>query len=213
MLCYTRIRFAATGHGEHGAFQMLNQTGAAVINHLLEQSGWALARLVRYHGRTVRFQVAPFTFSYTIQPDGRLAEAAADASADVTCVVPPSLLPRLATQDEKAYNDIESSGDSALLNEIFFLSRNLKWDAAEDLSHFTGDIAAERIVQAARAGHQQVRESALNLSQALSEYWTEERPLISKPEHLNDFALEVDRLRDDVARLEQRINRLTDKKK
>ena len=191
---------------------MLNRTGAAVINHLLAQSGWALPRLVRYHGRTVRFHIAPFTFSFTIQPDGTLAEAAPDASADVDCIVPPSLLPRLALNDEKAYNDIESTGDSALLNEIFFLSRNLEWDAAEDLSRFTGDIAAERIVQTARTGHKQVRDSALNLSQALSEYWTEERPLLSKPEHLSDFAQQVDRLRDDVARLEQRINRLTEKK-
>jgi len=188
---------------------MLNRTGAAVLNHLLEQSGWALPRLVRYHGRTVRFHVAPFTFSYTIQPDGTLIEAVADASADVDCIVPPSLLPRLALNDEKAYNDIESTGDSALLNEIFFLSRNLEWDAAEDISRFTGDIAAERIVQAARAGHKQVRDGALNLSQALSEYWTEENPLLAKPQQITGFTQEVDKLRDDVARLEQRINRLT----
>jgi len=189
---------------------MLNRTSAAVINHLLEQSGWALPRLVRYHGRTVRFHVAPFTFSYTILPDGTLAEAAADASADVDCIVPPSLLPRLALQDEKAYTQIESTGDSALLNEIFFLSRNLNWDAAEDLSRFTGDVAAERIVQAARAGHKQVRDGALNLSQALSEYWTEERPLVTKPEQIADFAQQVDKLRDDTARLELRIKRLTE---
>jgi len=158
----------------------------------------------------VRFHVAPFTFSYTILPDGTLAEAAADASADVDCIVPPSLLPRLALQDEKAYTQIESTGDSALLNEIFFLSRNLNWDAAEDLSRFTGDVAAERIVQAARAGHKQVRDGALNLSQALSEYWTEERPLVTKPEQIADFAQQVDKLRDDTARLELRIKRLTE---
>jgi ubiquinone biosynthesis accessory factor UbiJ len=189
---------------------MLNQTGATVLNHLLEQSGWALPRLVRFHGRTVRFHIAPFSFSYTIQADGTLANAAADASADVTCIVPPSLLPRLALHHEKAYTQIESTGDSALLNEIFFLSRNLEWDAAEDLSRYTGDVAAERIVQAARAGQQLVRDSALNLSQALAEYWTEERPLLAKPEQVAGFALEVDKLRDDVARLELRVKRLTE---
>ncbi|MBI1174123.1 MAG: hypothetical protein GC139_02520 [Sideroxydans sp.] len=188
---------------------MLSQPGAAVLNHLLEQSGWALPRLVRFHGKTVRFHIAPFSFGYTILPDGSLTGAAADASADVTCTIAPSLLPRLALHDEKAYTQIASEGDPALLNEIFFLSRNLNWDAAEDLSRFTGDIAAERIVQAAKSGRQQLRDSALNLSQALSEYWTEERPLLAKPEQIAGFTHDVDKLRDDTARLEQRIKRLT----
>lgn len=187
---------------------MLGQPSAAVINHLLEQSGWALPRLVRFHGKTARFEVAPFSFAFTVLPDGYLTEAAADASADATCVVPPSLLPRLALNDEKAYSAIESTGDAALLNEIFYLSRNLHWDAAEDLSRVTGDIAAERIVQAARAGGKQLRNGALNLSQAVAEYLTEERPLLAKPEQIADFAADVDRLRDDLARLEQRINKL-----
>lgn len=187
---------------------MLNRSGAAVINHLLEQSGWALPRLVRFHGKTARFNVAPFSFAYTVLPDGYLTEAAADASPDVTCTVPPSLLPRLALKDEKAYSAIDSSGDTALLNEIFFLSRNLDWDVAEDLSRFTGDVAAERIVRTARTGGKQLRDGALNLTQAVAEYLTEERPLLAKPGQLADFSAEVDRLRDDAARLEQRINRL-----
>lgn len=189
---------------------MLNQPSVAVINHLLEQSGWALPRLVRFHGKTARFHIAPFSFAYTVLPDGLLTNAAGDSSADVDCIIPPSLLPRLALNDEKAYSLIESSGDSALLNEIFFLSRNLNWDAAEDLSRVTGDVAAERIVQAARAGGKQLRDGALNLSQALAEYWTEERPLLAKPQQIADFAEDVDKLRDDAARLEQRIKRLTE---
>lgn len=191
---------------------MFGQPSVAVLNHLLEQSGWALPRLVRFHGKTARFHIAPFSFAYTVLPDGMLTNAAADASADATCVIPPSLLPRLALHDEKTYTQIESSGDPALLNEIFFLSRNLSWDAAEDLSRVTGDVAAERIVQAASAGGKQLRDGALNLSQALAEYWTEERPLLAKPEQVADFAQQVDRLRDDAARLEQRIKRLTGEK-
>jgi ubiquinone biosynthesis protein UbiJ len=190
---------------------VLHQPSAALLNHLLEQSGWALPRLVRFHGKTARFHIAPFFFAYTVLPDGTLTNAAADAGADATCIIPPTLLPRLALHDEKAYSQIESSGDPALLNEIFFLSRNLQWDAAEDLSRIIGDVTAERMVQAARAGGRQLRDSALNLSQALTEYWTEERPLLAKPEQIADFAAEVDRLRDDTARLEQRIKRLEGK--
>ena len=187
---------------------MLRQPVVAALNHLLTQSGWALPRLVRYAGRTARFDIAPFSFAFTIQSDGSLSIAAKDASADAHCVIAPSLLPRLAVQDEKAHSEIISSGDAALLAEIFYLSRHLRWDAAEDLSRLTGDIAAERIVQMAKAGQQRVRDTTLNLSQALAEYWTEERPLLAKPGQVSAFMQQVDTLRDDVARLEQRIKRI-----
>jgi ubiquinone biosynthesis protein UbiJ len=100
--------------------------------------------------------------------------------------------------DERAHADIRSEGDAALLTEIFFLFRNLRWDAAEDLSRVTGDIAAERIVQAAHDGKQHLQDAALNLSQAAAEYWTEERPLLVKPTQIAAFVQQVD-ARDDIA--------------
>jgi ubiquinone biosynthesis accessory factor UbiJ len=137
-----------------------------------------------------------------------LRGAAASANPDVRCVIAPSLLPRLAVNDEMALKEVVGEGDAALLQEIFFLSRNLRWDAAEDLSSVTGDIAAERIVQSAKYTRQQLRISATNLSKAVAEYLTEERPLLAKPEQVSSFIQQVDALRDDVARLEQRIGRL-----
>lgn len=182
---------------------------ASALNHLLSQSGWALPRLAVFAGRTARFNIAPFSFAYTIQDDGTVLSADASISADVSCNISPFLLPRLALHDETAFALIKTSGDAPLLAEIFYLSRHLRWDAAEDISHYTGDIAAERLVHLAATGQQQIRDSALNLSQAFTEYWTEERPLVAKSNLINSFVQQVDTLRDDVARLEQRINRLT----
>lgn len=187
---------------------MFDQPSAAALNHLLAQNGWAQPRLARFAGKTVRFDITPFSFAYTIQHDGSVLGADAAATADTVCVVAPSLLPRLALHDEQAHNEIRGTGDAALLTEIFFLSRNLRWDAAEDLSRFTGDIAAERIVQAVQTTGQHLRDAAVNLSQAAAEYWTEERPLLAKPQQVAAFAQQVDALRDDVARLEQRVKQL-----
>lgn len=188
---------------------MLAQPTAAALNHLLTQNSWAAPRLARFAGKTARFDIAPFSFAYTILENGSLRSADAATSADATCVIAPSLLPRLALHDEKAHSDIRSEGDAALLTEIFFLSRNLRWDAADDLSHITGDIAAERIVQGLSSSQQQLRDAALNLSQAAAEYWTEERPLLAKPQQIAAFMQQADTLRDDIARLEQRIKRLS----
>jgi len=184
-----------------------------------------MRRLAQHAGKTVRFNIAPFSFVYTIQSDGLLSAAEADLApenstpesstpesstpANASCTFPPSLLPRLALQDEKAVQEIRSEGDPALLADIFYLSQYLRWDAAEDLSHLVGDIAAERIVQFAHVQQQQARNTLLNLAQAWAEYWTEERPLLAKPAQVSRFIQNVDTLRDDLARLEQRVRRLT----
>lgn len=181
----------------------------AALNHLLSQNSWAPPRLTRFAGKTVRFDIAPFSFACTILEDGMLLGADATTSADALCVIAPSLLPRLALKDEQAHTEICKEGDPALLTEIFYLSRNLSWDAAEDISHVTGDIVAERIVQTAQSGHLYLREGALNLSEAAAEYWTEERPLLAKPQQVAAFMQQVDTLRDDIARLEQRIKRFS----
>lgn len=187
---------------------MFAQSFAAALNHLLTQNNWAKERLSRFAGKTARFDVAPFTFNCTILPDGMIGSADVNTDADAHCIIPPPLLPRLALQDETAHAGIISEGDTAFLAEIFFLSRNLRWDAAEDLSNVTGDIAAERIVQTLKSAHHQLRDGAMNLSQAAAEYWTDERPLLAKPQQVSTYMQDVDMLRDDVARLELRIKRL-----
>lgn len=186
---------------------MFSQPAAAAINHLLSQNSWALPRLAKFAGQTVRFDIAPFSFACTILGDGLLRAADAGSSPDASCALAPSLLPRLALKDENAHAEIRSAGDAELLKEIFYLSRNLDWDAAEDLSHVTGDIAAERIVQTLHNAHQHLGDAVLNLSHAAAEYWSEERPLLAKPRHVSTFIQQVDQLRDDAARLERRISR------
>jgi ubiquinone biosynthesis protein UbiJ len=180
---------------------MLGQPIIATLNHLLAQSGWALPRLAKFSGRTAHFNIAPVSFSCTVQQDGTLRAAASNASPDAEFVIPPSLLPRLALQENAAYEQVQTSGDAKLVEEIIFIARNLSWDAAEDL-------AAERIVRFAQAGKKLATDAASNLSHALAEYWTEERPLLAKPVQVTDFAQQVRKLRDEVEQIQQRIERL-----
>ncbi|MGA8862363.1 MAG: hypothetical protein WBM09_02335 [Gallionella sp.] len=187
---------------------MFAQPVIVVLNHLLAQNSWALQRLARRSGKTVRFEVVPFTFSCRIIESGSLEHIDAASDVDALCAIAPSLLPRLAAHDEKAHSEIRTEGDAELLADIFFLSRNLRWDAAEDLSSITGDIVAERVVQTAQGARRQLLDSVENLSKATAEYMTEESPLLAKPGHVSAFMQQVDTLRDDAARLEQRVNRL-----
>lgn len=192
---------------------MFAHPSVTALNHLFTQNNWVLHRLAPFAGKTVRFEIAPFSFAYTILQDGSLRLADAAAGVDALCVIAPSLLPRLALHDERAHKEIHSEGDAELLTEIFFLSRNLRWDAVEDLSGVTGDIMAERIAHSAQYAKRQLRDTAVNLAKAATEYLTEERPLLAKPRQISAFMQQVDILRDDVERLEQRIVRLLAAKK
>jgi len=188
---------------------MLARPSAAALNHLLAQNSWALTRLARFAGKTARFDIAPFSFAYTILADGSLRGADADNSADAVCVIAPSLLPRLALHDEKASADIRTEGDAALLAEIFSLSRSLRWDATKDLSRLTGNTLAEHIAQTVQGARQQLHDAAANLPKAAAAYCTEEHPLLAKPQDVAAFNLQVAKLRDDLTRLEQRLNPLS----
>jgi ubiquinone biosynthesis protein UbiJ len=60
---------------------MFTRTSAAALNHLLSQNSWALSRLARHAGKTARFDIAPFSFAYTILDDGSLLASGSAAAA------------------------------------------------------------------------------------------------------------------------------------
>lgn len=172
------------------------------------QNGWASMRLARFAGKTARFDIVPFSFSYTILEDGMLCSADKAITADARCVIAPSLLPRLALHDAQAQAEIGTEGDAALLTEIFFLSHNLHWGVAQDLGRVAGDTAAGRIMKVIQDRRQQLHDILQDVAQTATEYLTDEHPLLAKPQQVATFMQQVDVLRDDVARLEQRVIRL-----
>lgn len=190
---------------------MFAQFALASLNHLLEQNSWAADRLVPFAGKTVRFEIAPISLACAIE-DGRVSAAEASAIADASFTIAPSLLPRLAAKDEKAYAEIGQAGDPELLAAIMYLSHNLSWDAAEDLSRFTGDVAAERIVQTVEGVRRQLGSAIGNIAQAAAEYWVEEQPMVVKPAQVAEFKHHVASLARDIARLESRVQRLVNGK-
>ena len=185
------------------------QAGAArAANHVLRATPVALERLRRHAGRTVSFALGPAEVVFTLQTTGELEPAVADARRDLEVRVSPFLLPRLAAGEEAAFREIDMRGDMELAQEISFLMRNLRWDAEEDLSRVVGDIAAHRIAGAARAFARGTREAGLRTAQAAAEYWTEESPLIASRVKVEGFVDGVARLREDLERLEKRVDRL-----
>ncbi len=184
----------------------------APINRLLRQNSWALERLRPFAGKIVRAECFPLTLLLGITEAGEAGAttaASTEIAPDVTLRLTPGVMLRLAARDASAWHDIAVEGDPPLAAALHHIARNIRWDVEEDLSRVFGDIAAHRMVETGRKLDTWGRQGADNLARSFAEYWTEEQPLIAARADIEQFNLEVDALRDDVARLEKRIEQLT----
>lgn len=189
----------------------VNVALAQLLNRVLRDYPLARERLAAHGGKMIAMTLGPASGRLRITPAGEVepvGEGAADDAA-VRFDIPLSLLPRLAAADDSAYHEVKFSGDSELAALLSELVRNLKWDVEEDLSKLVGDVAAHRIVDTARRGHEWRKDATQRLTENVAEYLTEEKRAFITADDLETLARENETLRDDVARLEARINQLT----
>ncbi len=187
---------------------MLKQAFTQIIQHIMAQNSGAQAELAPYGGKVVRVHIFPLQASLTILEDGNLALAGEVDTADVVIKIPPTVAMRLLANDEAANRLVLIEGDVALAALFSRVMRHVSWDATQDLSQIIGDAPAyqaSQFVQKASAG---IKKQARNMAEMLTEFWQEERPLLAKKVDIERFMHEVDILRDDAARLEQRFAKL-----
>jgi ubiquinone biosynthesis protein UbiJ len=184
-----------------------------LVNRVLADYPLARDRLRIHAGKMVAAQVGPADFRVRIDGHGEIemvgAGGAADETAAVSFVVPLTLLPRLARGEDSAFNAIEFIGDGELAAAISTVARNVKWDVEEDLSRVVGDIAAHRLVGGARDFSAWTRDANSRLMDNFAEYLGEERRSFVTRRDLDELTLANETLRDDLARLEARLGKLT----
>lgn len=189
---------------------MIERGAVAGLNHLLRQQPWAAERLKPFAGQAVEFRCPPFPdLRLRITDKGLLDRAQAEAASTLLVKLTPGSLPFLLVRDETARKQVEIQGSADLASTLDHLFRNLTWDVEEDLSRVFGDIVAHRLASGGRAFAAWQREAALRLAENLAEYWTEEQPLLARPADVESFCRNVDTLRDDLARIEKRIEHLS----
>ena len=179
-----------------------------VLNHLINQNEWARAQLQRYSGHSIRFVIPPAGMTLTVLEDGGLAAAgeAALVSARVTIPLPAAM--RLLSGDANAQTLATIDGDTELAAVMGRVLRNMSWEFEEDLSQLIGDIPAHQLAEFGRRTVSEVRRQAVNVAEMFAEYWQEEQPMIAKKRHVRQFMQDVEDLRDDLERLEKRLDRL-----
>ena len=193
---------------------MLERGAVGGLNHLLSQQPWAAERLRPFAGRIVEIRCPPFPdLRVAIQENGLLEPARGEAASALLVKLKPGALPLLLARDDAARGQIEIEGTADLAGAVDELFRRLRWDYEEDLSRVFGDVVAHRLASGGKAFAGWQREAVQRLAESLAEYWVEEQPLLVRPAAAEKFGLEVDALREQVARLEQRIERLESPRK
>jgi len=187
----------------------LTRGAVAGLNHLLSQQAWAVERLKPFSGQSVEIRCPPFpALRVTIGDGGLLEGARGDATSALVVKLKPGALPLLLARDETARSHIEIAGPADLAGAVDDLVGRLAWDVEEDLSAVLGDVVAHRVASGGRAFAAWQREALQRLAENLAEYWIEERPLLLRPADAERFGSEIEALRDELVRLEQRIGRL-----
>jgi len=191
---------------------MLPHPGIYALNHLLEAEAWARDKLKPYAGQCVEFRSPPLpALRLDILDTGLLRSAAQDAAPNLVVTIGASAMPAALRGEDALMREIAIEGNADLASTVQYLFRHLRWDVTEDLSKVFGDVIAQRMVAEGKRFAAWNREAAEKLAQNFAEYWTEEKALLARPADVRRFLADVDQLRDDLARLEKRIDKLTGK--
>jgi len=188
---------------------VLPHPGILALNHLLEAEAWARDKLKPYAAQCVEFRSPPLpALRLEILDTGLLRRAAEDAVPNLVVNIGPGAVPAMLRGEDALLREIGIEGNADLAGTVQYLFRHLRWDIAEDLSKVFGDVVAERMVREGKRFAAWNVEAAEKLAQNFSEYLIEEQPLLARPADVRQFLADADQLRDDLARLEKRIDLL-----
>lgn len=188
----------------------LTSVFVAAQNHQLGSAPWARERLRAYAGKGVTIAAGALVLHFSIGEEGYLRPVANAGASDVLIEVPLTELPALirpGTDGVKA--QLRLDGNADLAETVGFVFRNLRWDIEEDAAHFLGDIAAHRLGEALRTlrlAHMRIFEGARDNT---IEYLTEEARLLVTRSDFDGLMPSLLGLRDDIARSEKRVERLS----
>ena len=186
----------------------------AALNRYIALDPEGAARLAPLHGRLIAIELAGFGTRLTLipGPDGLQVFGAYEGEPDCLLRGSPLALARMGLaerkEDQLFGGEVQVAGDTRLAQEFGAFIAGLDVDWEEQFSRLVGDPIAHQVGSRLRSVGDWGRQSSNTLTQDLQEYLQEEGRLVPTAYEVQGFLDRVDTLRDDVERLEARIERL-----
>ena len=186
-----------------------------LLNWAIRHDPEAFAELQGAHGRIICIELIGLGQRLYLIPDPGGIQLLGDYEGEADCTIrgtPWSLA--LMGRDDKQGADqlfegtVEISGDAELGKQFGRFVAMLDIDWEEELSKLTGDVIAHEAGNLARGLAQWGRECLNTSGHNIQEYLQEEIRLLPTRYEIERYLSDVDRLRDDLERLDARIDRL-----
>jgi len=181
-----------------------------MVNKVLSLDEETVALLATLAGNVIEIDVLDTEFRMFILPSGKgvTLETDYEGKADVAIKGTPSALLGMISAEKIGAGDVEINGNVELAKKFQSILRDMEIDWEEYLSQFVGDIAAHKIGNFLRRVSRFAKESGKTIGMDISEYLRYEKEALLDKSEVDEFNLAVDNIRDDVERLQKRLERL-----
>lgn len=182
----------------------------SVLNRNILGSSTARGLCKRLAGKTlsVRFTGLPLGIHFTSNGEQMTLDTETAEAASATLTGTPLSLMQLASPKPEAAlrsGAVHIEGDAEIAQTFSELLRHTRPDLEEELSRLIGDVAAHQVGNVARSVLAFGRRATDTFSQNVAEYLQEEGRDLPTRVEADEFVAGVDKLRDDVERLEARL--------
>lgn len=182
------------------------------FNTLIDMDPEAKRRLSAMQGRVIALRLKEIDLGLFLVPTDRGVQVYPryEGEADTEIIGTPAgfVSLGLGNTDAMFEGEVEIRGDVELGQAVKRLLDKLDIDWEEQLSHVTGDAVAHHIGRLVRGGLKWGREAAATLGRDVADYLQQESRDLPTQEEIRPFLNDVDRLRDDVSRLDARLARI-----
>lgn len=183
----------------------------SALNRVLALDSSAAQALLALEGKSVALRLKPWPAPVQIAVSGGRLVASDSAAPDLAITASPGALLALAAERggfQLPAGRVDISGDADLARRIQKLLAGLDPDWDRPFAQFFGEVAGHQIAKGLRGALGWGRATAKAMLLNSTEYLREESRDLIAPGELADFVDDVDRTRDDVERLEARIERV-----
>jgi len=185
-----------------------------LINKALSLDEETLCSLASLEGKTIAFEFINTNLVVFLFPSakGLAIHTTYENKPDVLIKgTPTNFIMMMASSKKKNAGlptDMQISGDIGLAQRFQEIMQNIEIDLEEPLSKWVGDTMAYQIGKFVRGARRFTLNTSKTLAMDISEYLRFEINMLPDDLLVEEFSKEVDVLREDVDRFEQRVNKL-----